>query len=225
MRSLWSTGWLHNRLRVLVAQFLVKHLLLPWQWGLKHFWDTLLDADLECDALGWQYVAGCLKGECGCRTSAVGAGCSDQLDPPRPPPPICCSSRVWFALVGAALGVALNCGSASVVGRTGVLVARPGEPPCCCSVGLLSCALRCLLSPTRRRPTARKVAARCPLPRAALLAYSCCVACFTAAPLLAHCRTAGRPDAGRGTIAHTAHRRPAGQPSMLTERLAQRTKW
>lgn len=62
MRSLWSTGWLHNRLRVLVAEFLVKRMLLPWQWGLKHFWDTLLDADLESDALGWQYVAGCMKG-------------------------------------------------------------------------------------------------------------------------------------------------------------------
>ena len=62
MRELWSTGWLHNRLRVVVASFLVKNLLLPWQWGLKHFWDALLDADLECDALGWQYVAGCMTG-------------------------------------------------------------------------------------------------------------------------------------------------------------------
>jgi deoxyribodipyrimidine photolyase len=60
MRMLWSTGWMHNRARVFTASFLVKNLLLPWQWGLKHFWDTLLDADLECDALGWQYVAGCL---------------------------------------------------------------------------------------------------------------------------------------------------------------------
>lgn len=60
MRELWSTGWLHNRLRVVVASFMVKNLLLPWQWGLKHFWDALLDADLECDALGWQYVAGCM---------------------------------------------------------------------------------------------------------------------------------------------------------------------
>lgn len=60
MRMLWSTGWMHNRARVFTASFLVKNLLLPWQWGLKHFWDSLLDADLECDALGWQYVAGCL---------------------------------------------------------------------------------------------------------------------------------------------------------------------
>ena len=60
MREIWSTGWMHNRCRVVCASFLVKYLLLPWQWGLKHFWDALLDADLECDALGWQYCAGCL---------------------------------------------------------------------------------------------------------------------------------------------------------------------
>ena len=60
MQELWSTGWMHNRLRVVVSSYLVKNLLLPWQWGLKHFWDALLDADLECDALGWQYVSGCL---------------------------------------------------------------------------------------------------------------------------------------------------------------------
>ena len=55
-------GWLHNRSRVICASFLVKNLLLPWQWGLKHYWDALLDADLECDALGWQYCSGCLAG-------------------------------------------------------------------------------------------------------------------------------------------------------------------
>ena len=60
MREVWSTGWMHNRMRVVAASFLVKTLLLPWQWGLKHYWDALLDADLECDALGWQYCAGCL---------------------------------------------------------------------------------------------------------------------------------------------------------------------
>ena len=58
MRCLWATGWVHNRLRVVVATFLVKFLLVPWQWGVKYFWDTLLDADLECDVLGWQYVSG-----------------------------------------------------------------------------------------------------------------------------------------------------------------------
>ena len=62
MRQLWSSGWLHNRIRVVCASFLVKNLLLPWQWGLKHYWDALLDADLECAALGWQYVSGCLAG-------------------------------------------------------------------------------------------------------------------------------------------------------------------
>jgi len=60
MREVWASGWMHNRMRVVCASFLVKHLLLPWQWGLKHYWDALLDADLECDALGWQYCAGCL---------------------------------------------------------------------------------------------------------------------------------------------------------------------
>jgi len=53
---------MHNRSRVVCASFLVKNLLLPWQWGLKHYWDAQLDADLECDALGWQYVSGCLAG-------------------------------------------------------------------------------------------------------------------------------------------------------------------
>ncbi|KFM26594.1 Cryptochrome-1 [Auxenochlorella protothecoides] len=61
MRQLWSTGWIHHRGRVVCASFLVKNLLLPWQWGLKHFWDTLIDADLESDSLGWQYCAGCLR--------------------------------------------------------------------------------------------------------------------------------------------------------------------
>ena len=62
LRELWSTGWMHNRSRVICASFLVKNLLLPWQWGLKHYWDAQLDADLESDALGWQYVSGCLAG-------------------------------------------------------------------------------------------------------------------------------------------------------------------
>ena len=86
MRELWSTGWLHNRLRVVVASFLVKNLLLPWQWGLKHFWDALLDADLECDALGWQYVSGCMIGAHACPTAAHVGGrlqCS-SIAYPRP---------------------------------------------------------------------------------------------------------------------------------------------
>ncbi|KAJ3682338.1 hypothetical protein LUZ60_014911 [Juncus effusus] len=60
MRELWATGWIHNRTRVLVASFFVKVLLLPWTWGMKYFWDTLLDADLESDILGWQYISGSL---------------------------------------------------------------------------------------------------------------------------------------------------------------------
>eukprot|EP00249_Psilotum_nudum_P012457 c23797_g1_i1 orf=578-2497(+) len=60
MRELWATGWLHNRVRVIVASFCVKFLQLPWRWGMKYFWDALLDADLENDILGWQYISGSL---------------------------------------------------------------------------------------------------------------------------------------------------------------------
>lgn len=58
MRQLWRTGWMHNRVRMVVASFLVKHLLLPWQEGAKWFWDTLVDADLASNSLGWQWAAG-----------------------------------------------------------------------------------------------------------------------------------------------------------------------
>jgi deoxyribodipyrimidine photolyase len=60
MRELWATGWLHNQIRIVVSSFFVKFLQLPWRWGMKYFWDTLLDADLECDVLGWQYISGSL---------------------------------------------------------------------------------------------------------------------------------------------------------------------
>lgn len=59
MRELWSTGWMHNRVRMLAASLLVKNLLQPWQAGASWFWDTLLDADLANNAAGWQWVAGC----------------------------------------------------------------------------------------------------------------------------------------------------------------------
>lgn len=59
MRQLWQTGWMHNRVRMVVGSLLVKHLLLPWQDGAKWFWDTLVDADLASNTLGWQWVAGC----------------------------------------------------------------------------------------------------------------------------------------------------------------------
>ena len=59
MRQLWTTGWMHNRVRMIVASFLVKHLLIPWQSGAKWFWDTLVDADLASNTLGWQWTAGC----------------------------------------------------------------------------------------------------------------------------------------------------------------------
>lgn len=61
MRNLLKTGWTHNHIRVLCSTFLVKHLLLPWQWGMKYFWDAQIDADIEEDVLGWQYVSGCLQ--------------------------------------------------------------------------------------------------------------------------------------------------------------------
>ena len=59
MRQLWSTGWMHNRVRMVVASFLVKHLRLSWTHGTRWFWDTLVDADLANNTLGWQWTAGC----------------------------------------------------------------------------------------------------------------------------------------------------------------------
>jgi len=59
MRQLWHTGWMHNRVRMIVASFLVKNLLIPWQQGQTWFWDTLADADLASNAASWQWVAGC----------------------------------------------------------------------------------------------------------------------------------------------------------------------
>lgn len=58
MRELWQTGWMHNRVRMITASFLVKNLLHPWQQGERWFWDTLVDADLASNALNWQWVAG-----------------------------------------------------------------------------------------------------------------------------------------------------------------------
>jgi deoxyribodipyrimidine photo-lyase len=59
MRELWQTGWMHNRIRMVAASFLVKHLLIPWQEGAAWFWDTLVDADLANNTMGWQWTAGC----------------------------------------------------------------------------------------------------------------------------------------------------------------------
>jgi len=58
MRELWRTGWMHNRVRMVTASFLVKHLLIPWQHGAAWFWDTLVDADLANNSASWQWVAG-----------------------------------------------------------------------------------------------------------------------------------------------------------------------
>ena len=58
MRELWATGWMHNRVRMLVASLLTKNMRQHWVLGEKWFWDTLVDADLANNALGWQWVAG-----------------------------------------------------------------------------------------------------------------------------------------------------------------------
>ena len=58
MRELWHTGYMHNRVRMLTASFLVKHLRLHWRHGEAWFWDTLVDADMANNAAGWQWVAG-----------------------------------------------------------------------------------------------------------------------------------------------------------------------
>ena len=58
MRQLYQTGWMHNRVRMIVASFLIKHLLQDWRLGEEWFWDTLVDADIANNAAGWQWVAG-----------------------------------------------------------------------------------------------------------------------------------------------------------------------
>ncbi|MES2729387.1 MAG: deoxyribodipyrimidine photo-lyase [Pseudomonadota bacterium] len=59
MRELYQTGYMHNRVRMVVASFLIKHLLIPWQVGAAWFWDCLFDASLANNAASWQWVAGC----------------------------------------------------------------------------------------------------------------------------------------------------------------------
>lgn len=59
MRELWQTGYMHNRVRMVVGSFLVKNLLLHWHHGEKWFWDCLLDADLANNSASWQWIAGC----------------------------------------------------------------------------------------------------------------------------------------------------------------------
>jgi len=59
LHELWATGWMRNRTRMLAGSFLVKDLLLPWQEGAAWFWETLVDADLAHNTLGWQWVSGC----------------------------------------------------------------------------------------------------------------------------------------------------------------------
>jgi deoxyribodipyrimidine photo-lyase len=58
MRQLWTTGWMHNRLRMITASFLIKHLLIDWRKGERWFWDCLVDADYGNNSVNWQWVAG-----------------------------------------------------------------------------------------------------------------------------------------------------------------------
>ena len=58
MRELWQTGFMHNRVRMVVASFLTKHLLLNWRLGEEWFWDCLVDADIASNACSWQWVGG-----------------------------------------------------------------------------------------------------------------------------------------------------------------------
>ncbi|WP_448500646.1 cryptochrome/photolyase family protein [Sphingomonas sp.] len=58
MRQLWATGWMHNRVRMIAASFLIKHLLIDWREGEQWFWDTLVDADYASNGVNWQWVAG-----------------------------------------------------------------------------------------------------------------------------------------------------------------------
>lgn len=58
MRQLWTTGWMHNRVRMIAASFLIKHLLIDWRRGEQWFWDTLVDADYGNNAVNWQWTAG-----------------------------------------------------------------------------------------------------------------------------------------------------------------------
>jgi len=58
MRQLWAAGWMHNRVRMIAASFLVKHLLIDWRHGERWFWDTLVDADYANNGVNWQWVSG-----------------------------------------------------------------------------------------------------------------------------------------------------------------------
>ena len=61
MRELWHLGWMHNRVRMIVGSWLCKHMRLHWTEGSRWFWDTLVDADLANNSLGWQWIGGTLS--------------------------------------------------------------------------------------------------------------------------------------------------------------------
>jgi deoxyribodipyrimidine photo-lyase len=58
MRQLWAIGWMHNRVRMIAASFLIKHLLIDWRQGERWFWDTLIDADYANNGVNWQWISG-----------------------------------------------------------------------------------------------------------------------------------------------------------------------
>ena len=59
MKQLWETGWMHNRVRMITSSYLTKNLGISWVEGARWFWDTLVDANLANNSMGWQWVAGC----------------------------------------------------------------------------------------------------------------------------------------------------------------------
>jgi deoxyribodipyrimidine photo-lyase len=58
MRQLWATGWMHNRVRMIAASFLIKHLLIDWRKGEAWYWDCLVDADYASNTVNWQWISG-----------------------------------------------------------------------------------------------------------------------------------------------------------------------
>jgi deoxyribodipyrimidine photo-lyase len=96
MRQLWHTGWMHNRVRMIAASFLIKHLLIDWRAGEQWFWDTLVDADYGANATNWQWVAGSgLDAACSC-----GSWRRSRNPPSSMPPPIsangCPNCATWM---------------------------------------------------------------------------------------------------------------------------------
>jgi deoxyribodipyrimidine photo-lyase len=95
MRQLWLTGWMHNRVRMIVASLLIKHLGIDWRVGEQWFWDTLVDADYAQNAVNWQWSAG----SGWMRTSSPASWLPSRSRPNSMPPPIsangCPNWAIW----------------------------------------------------------------------------------------------------------------------------------